>query len=105
MSFFSLTYLFRCLFQIYILTKDEGGLAQPLPKEKQVLCFSKTWDCASFVDLTGESLSFAHCLLNCGTGVQCQPLNQEVVGLTPSGEGLLLHLPCLNVFHLMLPTG
>lgn len=42
--------------QIYILTKDEGGLAQPLAAEKQVLCFSKTWDCAAFIDLKGKEM-------------------------------------------------
>jgi hypothetical protein len=47
------------IFQIYILTKDEGGLAQPLAKEKMVLCFSKTWDCSAFVDLTGEDEKIA----------------------------------------------
>jgi hypothetical protein len=41
------------------LTKDEGGLAQPLAKEKMVLCFSKTWDCSAFVDLTGEEEKIA----------------------------------------------
>jgi elongation factor Tu len=37
--------------QIYLMTKEEGGSARPLLHEKIVLCFSKTWDCATFVEL------------------------------------------------------
>jgi len=37
--------------QIYMLTKDEGGAATPLTAGKQVLCYSQTWDCASYVSL------------------------------------------------------
>jgi len=37
--------------QIYMLTKDEGGAATPLTAGKQVLCYSQTWDCASYISL------------------------------------------------------
>ena len=40
--------------QIYMLTKDEGGSATPLTAGKQVLCYSQTWDCASYVSLPGN---------------------------------------------------
>ena len=40
--------------QIYMLTKDEGGAATPLTAGKQVLCYSQTWDCASYVSLPGN---------------------------------------------------
>ena len=37
-----------------MLTKDEGGSATPLTAGKQVLCYSQTWDCASYVSLPGN---------------------------------------------------
>ena len=37
-----------------MLTKDEGGAATPLTAGKQVLCYSQTWDCASYVSLPGN---------------------------------------------------
>ncbi len=35
--------------QIYILNKDEGGLAQPVTNKRMMLCFSRTWDCSGLV--------------------------------------------------------
>lgn len=37
--------------QVYLLTKDEGGSTAPLTDGKQVLLYSQTWDCATFVTL------------------------------------------------------
>ena len=37
-----------------MLTKDEGGSAIPLTQGKQVLCYSQTWDCASYISLPGN---------------------------------------------------
>lgn len=43
--------------QMYIMTKDEGGLGQPLTSGKSIMCFSKTWDCSAFTDLVGKELA------------------------------------------------
>merc|ERR1711997_592682 len=37
--------------QVYLLTKDEGGDTRPLTAGRQVLCYSQTWDCATYVSL------------------------------------------------------
>jgi len=37
--------------QVYMLTKDEGGDTRPLTAGRQVLCYSQTWDCATYVSL------------------------------------------------------
>ncbi|CAM6054373.1 unnamed protein product [Sphagnum tenellum] len=40
--------------QVYLMTKDEGGSARPISNEKNVMCFSKTWDCSTFITLEGD---------------------------------------------------
>ena len=35
--------------QIYLLSKEEGGLGTPITPEVQQTVFSKTWDCSGFV--------------------------------------------------------
>jgi len=35
--------------QVYMLTKDEGGSGKPLTHGLQVLCYSQTWDCATYL--------------------------------------------------------
>ena len=37
-----------------MLTKDEGGDTRPLTAGRQVLCYSQTWDCATYVSLPGN---------------------------------------------------
>ncbi len=37
--------------QIYVMTKDEGGLAQPIVNEQQLTLFSKTWDAPALIKL------------------------------------------------------
>ncbi len=37
--------------QVYIMTKDEGGLAQPITSERVLTVYSRTWDCPAFVEL------------------------------------------------------
>merc|ERR1711868_153697 len=40
--------------QVYLMTPDEGGRKKPCTKDMQLICFSKTWDCASYVELEGK---------------------------------------------------
>ena len=40
--------------QLYVLTKNEGGLGNPVTGGKSFTVFSKTWDCASFVAMDGD---------------------------------------------------
>ena len=40
--------------KVYMLTKDEGGDTRPLTAGRQVLCYSQTWDCATYVSLPGK---------------------------------------------------
>lgn len=42
--------------QVYILTKDEGGLAQPVVSSRPLICFSKTWDCSGYVYLDNKEM-------------------------------------------------
>jgi len=42
--------------QMYIMTKEEGGLGQPLTDGKAIMCFSKTWDCSAFTNLVGKEM-------------------------------------------------
>lgn len=37
--------------QVYILTKDEGGDSAPVTSGRQVLVYSQTWDCSSYLEL------------------------------------------------------
>jgi len=39
--------------QIYIMTKEEGGLGQTLTNNRVLHVFSKTWDCVGYIFLTG----------------------------------------------------
>jgi hypothetical protein len=43
---------------MYVLTKEDGGLAMPLNNEKAVTCFSKTWDASVHLDLKGLQTFF-----------------------------------------------
>ncbi len=38
--------------QVYIMTKDEGGLAQPVTHERNLTMFSKTWDASAMIELS-----------------------------------------------------
>jgi len=38
--------------QIYIMTKDEGGKAEPITNERQLIAFSKTWDTPAMLEMT-----------------------------------------------------
>jgi len=42
--------------QIYVLTKEEGGLGQPVLSDKVVTSFSRTWDCAAYIFLEGKEM-------------------------------------------------
>ena len=42
--------------QVYILSKAEGGMAQPVVHTKPLACFSKTWDCTGYIYLEGKDL-------------------------------------------------
>jgi len=37
--------------QVYLMTIDEGGRKKPMISNQQMQVFSKTWDCAAFVEL------------------------------------------------------
>lgn len=37
--------------QIYLLTKEEGGMGAPITSNVQQIIFSKTWDCSGFIGL------------------------------------------------------
>merc|ERR1711988_645143 len=41
---------------IYVLTKEEGGLGQPVLNDKLLSTFSRTWDCSSYVFLNGKEM-------------------------------------------------
>ena len=41
---------------MYIMTKEEGGLGQPLTDGKGIMCFSKTWDCSAITHLVGKEM-------------------------------------------------
>ena len=41
---------------IYILTKEEGGLGQPVLNDKLLSTFSRTWDCSSYVFLNDKEM-------------------------------------------------
>lgn len=42
--------------QVYILTKEEGGKPKPVVPFQQFQMFSKTWDCASQVEIPGKEM-------------------------------------------------
>jgi len=39
--------------QVYLLTKEEGGLGQPMTNDKVLTVFSHTWDCSGYLALGG----------------------------------------------------
>ena len=39
------------------MTPDEGGRKKPCVQDMQLMCFSKTWDCAAFVQLVGKEMA------------------------------------------------
>jgi len=43
--------------QVYLMTPDEGGRKKPCVQNMQLMCFSKTWDCAAFVTLTDKEMA------------------------------------------------
>jgi len=42
--------------QIYMLTKEEGGRIKPVTNFQQVQMFSRTWDCATQINLIGKEM-------------------------------------------------
>jgi len=43
--------------QVYLMTPDEGGRKKPCTQDMQLMCFSKTWDCAAFVRLADKEMA------------------------------------------------
>merc|ERR1712181_81637 len=43
--------------QVYLMTPEEGGRKKPCTKDMQLVCFSKTWDCAAYVELEGKEMA------------------------------------------------
>jgi len=43
--------------QVYLMTPEEGGRKKPCTADMQLMCFSKTWDCAAFVNLVGKEMA------------------------------------------------
>merc|ERR1712095_122961 len=43
--------------QVYLMTPDEGGRKKPCVADMQLMCFSKTWDCAGFIKLVGKEMA------------------------------------------------
>eukprot|EP00092_Neocalanus_flemingeri_P001049 GFUD01001119.1.p1 GENE.GFUD01001119.1~~GFUD01001119.1.p1 ORF type:complete len:483 (-),score=152.01 GFUD01001119.1:123-1394(-) len=43
--------------QVYLMTPDEGGRKKPCTPDMQLMCFSKTWDCAAFVQLVDKEMA------------------------------------------------
>merc|ERR1719264_799250 len=43
--------------QVYLMTPDEGGRKKPCVADMQLMCFSKTWDCAGYVQLVGKEMA------------------------------------------------
>ena len=39
------------------MTPEEGGRKKPCTKDMQLMCFSKTWDCAAYVTLEGKEMA------------------------------------------------
>ncbi len=39
------------------MTPEEGGRKKPCTTAMQLMCFSKTWDCAAFVDLVDKEMA------------------------------------------------
>jgi len=43
--------------QVYLMTPDEGGRKKPCVADMQLMCFSKTWDCAGYVQLVDKEMA------------------------------------------------
>merc|ERR1719153_1268192 len=43
--------------QVYLMTQEEGGRKKPCTADMQLMCFSKTWDCPSFVSLIDKDMA------------------------------------------------
>merc|ERR1719403_543848 len=43
--------------QVYLMTPEEGGRKKPCVADMQLMCFSKTWDCAGYVKLVGKDMA------------------------------------------------
>jgi len=43
--------------QVYLMTPEEGGRKKPCMGDMQLMCFSKTWDCAGFIKLVGKEMA------------------------------------------------
>lgn len=41
---------------MYVLTKEEGGRTKPLVPNMQIQMFSRTWDCAAFLEIPGKEM-------------------------------------------------
>jgi elongation factor Tu len=39
------------------MTPEEGGRKKPCVADMQLMCFSKTWDCAAYVNLVGKDMA------------------------------------------------
>ena len=39
------------------MTPEEGGRKRPCTQDMQLMCFSKTWDCAAYVALEGKDMA------------------------------------------------
>ena len=39
------------------MTPDEGGRKKPCVADMQLMCFSKTWDCAGYVKLVDKEMA------------------------------------------------
>ena len=42
--------------QLYLLSKEEGGLGTPITDNKTQTVFSKTWDCSGYIGLGGKKM-------------------------------------------------
>ena len=39
------------------MTKEEGGRTEPFLNEGQMVVYSKTWDCATYVEIHGKDMA------------------------------------------------
>ena len=43
--------------QIYLMTPEEGGRKKPCTDSQQIMCFSKTWDVASYLNMVDKEMA------------------------------------------------
>lgn len=43
--------------QVYLMTAEEGGRKKPCTSDMQIMCFSKTWDCSSFMTMVDKDMA------------------------------------------------